>query len=140
MNKQEAIDSLECFRRNTAHILGDNDEKVKTIETCIMLVKEAEEAPSVQSKPQWIPRAKRLPEVFADDEYFDDETELMIQHYSSEPVLVCKENSDLDVMWFSRAEGLDSGKIVCEGFPDERLDNLVIAWMPLPESYKEESH
>lgn len=43
MNKQEAIDSLECFRRNTAHILGDNDEKVKTIETCIMLVEEIED-------------------------------------------------------------------------------------------------
>lgn len=29
MHKQEAIDALECYKRNTAHILGDNDEKVK---------------------------------------------------------------------------------------------------------------
>ena len=43
MYKQEALDSLECFRSNTAHILGDNDEKVKTIETCMMLVQEIED-------------------------------------------------------------------------------------------------
>ena len=43
MQKQEVIDALECYKRNTAHILGDNDEKVKTIETCIMLVEEIED-------------------------------------------------------------------------------------------------
>ena len=57
MNKQEAIDALECYRRNTAHILGENDAQVKTIETCIMLVREAEDVykalenvPSAQSE------------------------------------------------------------------------------------------
>ena len=60
MNKQEAIDALECFRSNTAHILGDNDEKVKTIETCIMLVREAEEAPSAQPDlPSWAKKVER---------------------------------------------------------------------------------
>lgn len=54
MYKQEALDSLECFRSNTAHILGDNDEKVKTIETCMMLVREAEE--TEQKHGKWIIR------------------------------------------------------------------------------------
>lgn len=57
MQKQEAIDALECYRRNTAHILGDNDEKVKTIDTCIMLVQEAEET------EKWIPVSERLPDI-----------------------------------------------------------------------------
>ena len=56
INKQEVLDVLECFRRNTAHILGDNDEKVKTIETCVMLVQEAEEA------EKWIPVSEANPE------------------------------------------------------------------------------
>ena len=43
MNKQEAIDVLEVYKRNMAHILGDEDEKVKVIETCIMLVEEIED-------------------------------------------------------------------------------------------------
>ena len=43
MNKQEAIDVLEVYKRNMAHILGDSDEKVKVIETCIMLVEEIED-------------------------------------------------------------------------------------------------
>lgn len=64
MNKQEAIDALECFRRNAAHILGDNAEKVKTIETCIMLVEEIEDedlnAPNVLNALDCISRQAAL--------------------------------------------------------------------------------
>ena len=45
--KQEALDNLEVFRRNTAHILGEDDPQVKTIETCKMLVDEVEEQPEI---------------------------------------------------------------------------------------------
>lgn len=49
MNKQEALDALELYHRNMEHILGPEDEKVKTIETCIKLVEEIEdELPSAQ--------------------------------------------------------------------------------------------
>ncbi len=40
---QEAIDVLEIYKRNMIHILGDQDEKVKVIETCQMLISELEE-------------------------------------------------------------------------------------------------
>lgn len=43
MNKQEALDALELYHRNTEHILGPEDEKVKTIETCIKLIEEIED-------------------------------------------------------------------------------------------------
>ena len=42
MNKQEAIDVLEIFKANTEHILGEENEVVKAIKTCMMLVKEIE--------------------------------------------------------------------------------------------------
>lgn len=45
--KQEALDNLEAFRRNTAHILGEGDPQVKTIDTCKMLVDEVEEQPEI---------------------------------------------------------------------------------------------
>lgn len=40
---QEALDILEIYKRNMIHILGDQDEKVKVIETCQMLISELEE-------------------------------------------------------------------------------------------------
>jgi hypothetical protein len=40
---QEALDVLEIYKRNMIHILGDQDEKVKVIETCQMLISELEE-------------------------------------------------------------------------------------------------
>lgn len=43
MNKQEALDALELYHRNMEHILGPDDEKVKTIEMCIKLVEEIED-------------------------------------------------------------------------------------------------
>ena len=46
MNKQEALDALELYHRNMEHILGPEDEKVKTIETCIRLVEEIEDEQS----------------------------------------------------------------------------------------------
>lgn len=102
MNKQEAIDSLECFRRNTAHILGDNDEKVKTIETCMMLVREAEET------ERWIPVSERLPEELT-------------------TVLITDKDGDVFLATFIE---------VINGCAEWTTDGI-IAWMPLPEPYKE---
>ena len=110
MYKQEALDSLECFRSNTAHILGDNDEKVKTIETCMMLVQEVGEA------SEWIPVRERLPEinkpvlVWVYDEYYLSEL-----------------HSIGGVMYWD----FDQFDLSGDEFDD------VIAWMPLPEPYKE---
>ena len=43
MHKQEALDVLEVYRRNMEHILGDRDEQVQAIETCINLIDELED-------------------------------------------------------------------------------------------------
>lgn len=109
MYKQEALDSLECFRSNTAHILGDNDEKVKTIETCMMLVQEVEEA------SEWIPVSERLPE---------EDTDILVTYVHGKEVRVIPVN-------YGRGTWYDC-------IFDSALDSLkVTAWMPLPEPYKE---
>lgn len=43
INIQEALDVLEIYKRNMVHILGDESELVKVIETCQMLITELEE-------------------------------------------------------------------------------------------------
>ena len=53
--KQEAIDVLEVYRRNVEHILGDENELVKVIQTCIDLVSEIEDT-------GWTPVSERLPD------------------------------------------------------------------------------
>ena len=41
--KQEAIAVLNFYKRNMAHILGEEDERVKVIERCIGMVDEIED-------------------------------------------------------------------------------------------------
>ena len=107
MHKQEAIDALECYRRNLAHIVGDNDEKVKTIETCIMLVKEAEEA------AKWMPVSEGLPKLTQEhDEFLSSERVLCID--SEGNAVVCS-------LW-------DDGSW-CDGYGEYRD---VVKWMPIP--------
>lgn len=113
MNKQEAIDSLECFRRNTAHILGDNDEKVKTIETCIMLVREAEET------ERWIPVSERLPEP-----------RMAVLGYAPR-------YQNIYALYYDSAYGwMVWSPVRDDFFPNSQGE--IIAWMPLPEPYKED--
>lgn len=112
INKQEAIDAIEVYRRNMAHILGDNDEKVKTIETCIMLVREAEEA------ERWIPVSERLPEKKTEVIYS------LENHYVSTGYMTDRDytGNTVELHW----EDIESGVLI---YPE--------AWMPLPEPYKE---
>ena len=113
MNKQEAIDALECFRRNAAHILGDNAEKVKTIETCIMLVREADEA------AKWTSVKEARPKLTQEHEEF----------LSSERVLCIDSegNAVVCVMW-------DDGSW-CDGYGECRD---IVKWMPIPGGGKDE--
>lgn len=130
MYKQEALDSLECFRSNTAHILGDNDEKVKTIKTCMMLVQEAEET------EKWIPVSERLPEfVKTVNEGYMDEMQ------ASDIVLVTNGKevgpSELVKDW-ETDESFWTDPCGYEWPIEVHMDaDEIIAWMPLPEPYKE---
>ena len=71
IDKQEAMDVLECYRRNMAHILGEDDEKVKVIETCENLVAEAEDSLIRCKDCQW--KEDKKCGRFADVMIFDDD-------------------------------------------------------------------
>jgi len=117
MNKQEAIDVLEVYKRNMAHILGDEDEKVKVIETCIMLVEEIEDS------QRWIPVTERLPEYLT--------SVLDMNDY-----MTCKGNGVISILHWCDGWNCclhDDGSI----YRDSEIKG-VVAWMPLPEPYKEE--
>ena len=109
--KQEAIDVLEVYRRNVEHILGDENELVKVIQTCINLVDELEDT-------KWIPVTEGLPKVDKPcGEMVSSESVLCID--SEGNYVVCR-------LW-------DDG-IFCDGY-GERRD--VVKWMPIPKEEKE---
>lgn len=128
--KQEAIDAIEVYRRNTEHILGEDSEIVKAIKTCEMLVQEVEET------ERWIPVSERLPEfVKTVNEGYMDEMQLS------------------DIVLVTNGKEIGPSELVKDGETDEsfwaapcgyewpigvHMDaNEIIAWMPLPEPYKE---
>jgi len=113
MNKQEAIDVLEVYKRNMAHILGDEDEKVKVIETCIMLVEEIEDS------QRWIPCSERLPEMRTEVIYS------LENHFVSTGYMTAGNETEIIIEF--HWEDVKSGALI---YPE--------AWMPLPEPYKEE--
>ena len=107
MNKQEALDALELYRRNMAHILGDHDEKVIVIETCIMLVNEAEDS------DRWTSVDEALPKLTTPvDEMVSSDFVLCIDSHG-EPVTCA--------LW-------DDGSF-CDGYGNRRD---VVKWMPIP--------
>ena len=115
MTKQEAIDALELYRRNMAHILGENDEKVKVIETCITLVEEIEDTQG------WIPVSERVPE----------EGRYLVTYASGQVGMST---------WHKTTQynnGFDNYMTgISEGDDDIHYFG-VVAWMPLIEPYKE---
>ena len=139
MNKQEALDALELYHRNMEHILGPEDEKVKTIETCIKLIEEIEdEMPSAQ---QWIP-IKMRPMDAEEREYWEDHFGYELA--DEDAVLFdCQMPDDGQEILVSYRKwiGMDKCEIDggCYGLEGNGDWEDVIAWMPLPEPYKERS-
>ena len=103
--KEEAIDAIEVYRRNTEHILGENSEIVKAIKTCEMLVQEVEET------ERWIPVSEKLPEK------------------EGRYLVTCSKIGAWEVdwnIWYNDPK------------PSWLWEQDVIAWMPLPEPFKED--
>ena len=86
-------------------------EKEMPFETdiCVSMLMEIDEQPTIQPEPHWIQVTERLPDKF---DYY----------------LVCGNNS----VWLARYE---SGRFW--GVLSGHALDTVIAWMPLPEVYKE---
>lgn len=132
MNKQEALDALELYHRNMEHILGPEDEKVKTIETCIKLVDEIEDLPSAQ---QWISCTERLPE---EREWYLGIFKEPDTGWINPLPFIC------DYLLGTKTKATTKEGWILRDFTDreEYIDYYYklecVAWMPLPEPYKED--
>ena len=102
--KQEAIDVLEVYRRNVEHILGDENELVKVIQTCINLVDELEDT-------KWT-SLEELPKLTYNDDGIYSESVLCID--SEGNYVVCHYWND---------------GVFCDGYGEFRD---VVKWMPIP--------
>ena len=87
------------------------------------ILEKIDEAPTVEI-PQWIPCSERLPEIRSD-----------LNSRTSDTVFVCLENRTMHMAFYCE----DGVWRFCEsGEAKEPMWDKVIAWMPLPERYKEE--
>ena len=84
-------------------------------------MEEVRHAPTIEPEPQWIPCSERLPEEFC-------------------KLLACRKNMSIEIMYYSPVltTRYPKGFSVLKNAFTWRQDNI-IAWMPLPEPYKEES-
>jgi hypothetical protein len=132
--KQEALDVMEAYKRNMVHILGEDNELVKVIETCQRLVEEIEDVTD-NNVGRWIPVSERLPEER--DWYLGIFKEPDTGWINPLP-FIC------DYLLGTKTKATTKEGWILRGFTDREkyIDyyfNLeCVAWMPLPEPYKEE--
>lgn len=113
IDRQAAIDAL-----NSINCFGWVEESWSVVSGII------EHIPTAQPEQQWIPCSERLPEIG--------------EHYVSEPCIVYCSNG---AYGFAELEENIFGQV---GWNCERDDEYheplgdVLAWMPLPDPYKEE--
>lgn len=135
IERKKAIDIVNAYKRQ--------------IDPYPRVVESLEKLPSAQPEPQWIPVSERLPE---DTVIVTVETKMFKQKYVCKAVWIprwskkaeydnwedCSEyNEDEDEYyvlegWYERVHNWDEYSYV--GIEDD-----VIAWMPLPEPYKEKT-
>ena len=129
--KQEALAVLNFYKRNMAHILGEDDERVKVIERCIGMVDEIEEQ-------GWIDVKERTPEN-------TDPVNITWVNHKPEPYYASIKDvpftatgcyCDGKWYWYSVTcqDYLDEYRYCDVDSMDEKIE--VLAWKPLPEAYK----
>ena len=141
IDRQDAIDVLSMMQG----IVAENGVR-KGISMAWQQIKDLPTANVIEA-PGWIPVSERLPEV-NEQPYYDDGHEIL---YESDPVLVYAIDRN-----FSTKERLFGIGMILEDrcdekstywdgclYPDGEISPYhpedVIAWMPLPEPYREEA-
>lgn len=107
--KQEAIAALDFYKRNMAHVLGEEDERVRVIERCIGMVDEIKEQ-------GWTPVTKALPPFTS--------SKLNAISYSDEVLTINTDGDRIICTYDSFGNWYDHY--------GDYID--VVEWMPIPES------
>ena len=109
---------VDCISRQAVlELIADYDLSMGQV------VKSIYALPSVTpQKPRWIPVSERSPEA---------------EYGESDSVLVCFENETQDVLYFNGSNWCyPTGETYVSVNHKNDWHNKVIAWMPLPESYR----
>lgn len=139
LDEDDVINTLWGLRRNLQ--LMDNSQRADLILHGVFLAeKRIERLPSAQSEPQWIPVSERLPEeaypvivTWKNDDPASYYQFVLGKHYTG---VAHYKNGKW--FWYSSITEdvlMEYGRCDSEEF-DEAIK--VLAWMPLPEPYREE--
>lgn len=119
IERQKAIDAIHCDITVTGK---QNAELVAS--TIGAFVDRIKALPPAEPEQRWIPCSERLPEL-DEDGY-------------SQKVLACFGNySGCDILEYRETEGIGKWYIGDMDDSPEDIGVMVLAWMPLPEPYKE---
>ena len=139
--------AIEAVRTMQTYKLAEGDDMLlidkAEVQTELMCL------PSAQ--PQWTPCSERLPELtehthcIEHDIYKNDDT-VVRDEYASSAVLCTMANGKIEIGSIVHfIDTSESGEVLCDEYDYDDLihkfisiDN-VLAWMPLPEPYREES-
>ena len=94
-------------------------------------------APTIDPKPQWIPVTERLPED-CDERFYM----CVVENHESDPPMYLQylENTGFG-LWSNVFDEHTLGFVGSDFSTNEELGyEKVLAWMPLPEPYKEDEH
>ena len=133
INRQESIDEILAILESAKDKNGDVPMRLIRQAFDKLSERKVDELPSSQPEPQWIPCSERLPDVSYDT----------LGNWSSEYVLLFYKDGHYDIGHFNPNgifEGVDvDGYALTVGTAQEAFEEVqVIAWMPLPEPYREE--
>lgn len=112
MTKDEAIKNIV----ELTYLLIDTEQKKKIIES-IKTLTALDDLPSVTPQPKWIPVSEKLPEEYV-------------------PVMVSTKLSVFPEARYSKTFGWEWA-YASDNNDWRRLNNIVTAWMPLPEPFEE---
>ena len=123
IERQAAIDAVE-YITSSMSVCVNSDECHGMKRMQMYAVIELSNLPSAQPEQRWIPCSERLPEL-DEDGY-------------SRKVLACFGNfSGCEILEYRVTEGIGKWYIGDMDEAPEDIGVMVLAWMPLPEPYKE---
>jgi hypothetical protein len=119
----------EIRENNEGYYFNSSAEREVNFAKVDYAIDRSSEAPTVEERPQgeWIPVSERLPE---------DEIEVLFQYQYGQSMMVGYHKFDTTIYPFGHEDANETGWY-------DRIDDFicgddeVIAWMPLPEPYKE---
>ena len=138
MEKAEIIERLERIAGHSVHTIGEKPF-IMSLDDGIAVYKAIDVIKALpveeHTNKEWIPTSERLPEMHKEDGLLKKFT----KERSDEVLVTIKDNNNGSVVVHSGCELWDGewhGDIF-RWLEASKCDYTVIAWMPLPEAYKE---